>query len=436
MELATHGLSLTILEQAPRLGGRCYSFTDEETGDTVDNGQHVLLGAYHSLWRYLDLIGTRRFVHPEPALALPLFLPERGRGWFRIASLPAPFHLLAAMLRFGLVPFRDRWNMVKVGVALQNLDREPDDDLRGMSVEEWLIGLGQSEEARRCLWYPIAISVMNEQPRHASAHLFARVLRAAFLGRRSDSAMLIPEVGQTELYVAGAEQLLRRRGALVRTSAEVQSLLCSGGEISGVRLGDGSQVQSRFVLSTIPPAALSRILPSDLGQRLPFERLGEFGVSPIVSIHLWFDRHFMADRLIGLIGGTLQWIFNRRKIVSGGDENRAYISGVISGARDAVDLGKEELVALALRDLESIYPEARDARLLRSIVLKEKRATFAPRSDVEGLRPRADTPVKNFFLAGDWTETGLPATIEGAVISGFRAAELIMAASRGHQGQR
>lgn len=375
------------------------------------------------------MIGTRHLVKGEDSLDLPLFHPQKGRGHFRIANLPAPFHLVSGMMRFPYLSPRERWDLLNVGTELRRRNSE---DLAGesdISVEEWLARLGQSEEARRCLWYPIAISVMNESPSRASAALFARVLRAAFLGSRSDSAMLIPSVGQTELYVTAAEALLRKRGAVVRVSNEVASILISEGAAQGVRLADGSEIGTRYLLCTVPPFVLSRILPPAIRELPPFTRLDELGVSPIVSVHLWFAQDFMPDRFIGLIGGTLQWIFNRRRIIPAAAGGPAgYISGVISGAHATVDLPKERIVEMALRDLASIYPEARDATFLRSVVLKEKRATFSPGAAQEHLRPDAATPVRNFYLAGDWTNTGYPATIEGAVMSGFRAADLIIKA--------
>ena len=156
----------------------------------------------------------------------------------------------------------------------------------------------------------------------------------------------------------------------------------------------------------------------------PFADLSKFESSPIVSLHLWFDRDFMNVDYVGSIGRTLQWVFNRRRIV-GDSRSTGYISAVLSGAYAIVDEPKEKLILVALHELKDVFPAARQAKLIHSVVIKERRATFSATNEIEPFRPAPETQVRNFYLAGDWTNTGLPATIEGAVLSGFRAAELV-----------
>jgi zeta-carotene desaturase len=425
VELSRQGISVALYEQSPKLGGRCYSYPDETTGDIVDNGQHVLIGAYHSTLRYLELIGTRHFLNEVSGMKLPLYHPAKGFSEFRFPRLPRPFDLLVGIMSFSLLPLRDRWAMRNLSSALRAWDKNVELKLSGLTVEQWLTSLGQSDESKKCFWYPIAISIMNEHPRRASALLFARSLRAAFFGSKSDSALLISTVGQTELYVNGAVAFFQTKNANIHTGMEVEHILVEGNNAVGIMLKDGTRVASTCVVSAVPYFALEKILPDKVKEEQTFSRLRRIESSPIVSIHLWFDREFMRMEYCGLIESDLQWIFNRRKITNSDGQPGSYISAVISAAYDYVDRTKEELLALALRDLASVFPESSGATLVHAQVIKEKRATFSPINETESLRPSVKSSVGNFYLAGDWTNTGLPATIEGAVRSGFAVAELI-----------
>ncbi len=424
VELASKGAKVVLFEQAPKLGGRCYSYLDEKTGDVVDNGQHVLLGAYHNTLRYLDLIGTRSLLRVQPKLSLPFHHPEKGFASFEISSLPKPFHLTTGMLKFKLLSLRERQKLLNVGFELSCWNHKLEEKLSSLTIEQWLTGLGQSEEAKKNFWYPIAISVMNELPECASALLFARSLKAAFLGKKSDASVLIPTVGQTELYVNGAVEFLQKHNASIHTRSEVEAVEVEKSKVTGIRLKNGKVIKSKHVVGAVPHTALKKLIPAGFRNEPPFVHFSKFASSPIVSLHLWFDKDFMEMEFVGLIDHKLQWVFNRRKIM-GEEKKLSYISAVISGAYDVVDLTKEELVTLALKDLSEVFPESVKAKLVHSIVIKEKRATFSPTNEVEPFRPSSETPIKNFYLAGDWTNTGLPATIEGAVMSGFRTASLV-----------
>jgi hydroxysqualene dehydroxylase len=425
VELALSGVDVALFERSPKLGGRCYSYVDVKTGDVVDNGQHVLLGAYHNALRYLKLVGTREFLHEESGLVLPFHHPRKGRGLFESSSLPKPFHLTTGMLKFKLLSFRERQKLLKVGLELNRLNDALEKRLSSLTIEQWLTSLNQSDEAKRSLWYPIAISAMNELPHRASALLFALSLRAAFLGKKSDSGFLIPTIGQTDLYVAGAEKIFHKEKTKVFLNTEIQSLAIAGSRAVGLRLKGNKTVSANYVISAVPYYSLYNLLPQKLCKEKPFVDLHKFESSPIVSIHLWFDKDFMDVPYIGLIDRKVQWVFNRRKIMQKERQPTGYISTVISGAHDVVDLSKDDLVKIALCELNEVFPDSRHARLVHSIVIKEKRATFSPTNEVESLRPSVETSILNFFLAGDWTNTGLPPTIEGAVLSGFHAARLV-----------
>jgi len=287
--------------------------------------------------------------------------------------------------------------------------------------------LGQGERARQCLWYPLAIATLNEDPDLASAGLLAEVLKRAFFSRRSDSAFVYAKVGLSDLYCPGSVRMIESSGGLVETRAVVEMLeFGAEGRIERVRLRDGRRLQAANFIAAVPPAQLARLLPEGASADPFFAHLGKITSSPIVCAHAWFDREITAAPFVGFVGTATQWLFNKRQIFAeNGARANGYLSFVISGARRLVDAGNEELLDLVTGDLHAMIPASRDARLLKALVLKEKQATMAPSPECDRLRPGLATPIANFFLAGDWIQTGLPATIESAVTSGHAAAAAV-----------
>lgn len=422
--LVRNGARITLIERSQKLGGRCYSYRDRTTGDTIDNGQHVLLGAYHETLRYLSLIGTRDALHSRRDLILPIVDPERGRGVFRVPRLPRPLHLTVGMLKFRLLTLRERREVLRVGAVLSRWNSAVEEALADRTIDRWLTELGQSDPVKRIIWYPIAVSMMNELPDRASALLFGRSLRKTFFGRASDAAMLIPTIGQTELYVDGAFRMILANGSSVLLNEEVSSISTAGTTVNGIRLRRGHLVKTRAVISAVPQEAYPRLVPSNLRHLCGITDLHPWRTSPIVSVYLWFDREVMEGDFVGLTKGTAQWIFNRGAFMREERGPWHCLAAVISGAHEVVHLPQREIVKRVVRDIAAICPYARDAVLHHTVVIKEKRATFSPTPGTEAMRPPAESALKNLYLAGDWTQTGYPATIEGAVLSGFRAAEL------------
>ncbi len=421
VELVTKGAKVTLFEQSPKLGGRCYSYIDDTTGDVVDNGQHVLVGAYHHTLRYLEMIGTRSFLKEQSKLELPFFHPTKGFHTFKVSSLPKPFHLTSGMLQFSLLSFWERKRLLNVGLELQTWNKKKEEALKSLTIDQWLTSLKQSDDAKKCFWNPIAVSVMNELPEQASALLFARSIRATFLGKKSDSAILVPTIGQTELYVKGAEELLRKHKAEVFVNKGVERIVFDGNKVVGVEV-EGRVIKAHSVVSCVPYFALPALLGENVSKVPSLVHVGKFKSVPIVSLNCWFDREFMEYDFAGLIDMKLQWVFNRRRLMNETGKATSYICAVISGAYDSVGMSKDDLVQMALRDFHKAFSKSRDAKLVHSVVIKEKRATFSSSNEIEEFRPNTETSIKNFYLAGDWTNTGLPATIEGAVGSGFAVA--------------
>ncbi len=425
--LAERGFRVAVLEAKPALGGRAYSFADTETGDFVDNGQHVLMGCYVETFRFLERIGQGGQLVFQHDLAIEML--ERGgrAGVLKSARLPGPLHMTAALLRYGLLTPGERLSAIVAGLRMLRMHRRNRAHLRQITVKTLMDELRQGERARQCFWYPMAIATLNEDPQVASAALLAEVLQRAFFAQRSDSAYVYAKVGLSDLYCPASVRLIEASGGLVETRATVETLEFSAdGSIAGVRLRDGRRLRAANFIAAVPPAQLMRLLPEGAGADPFFAHLGEITSSPIICVHAWFDREITGSAFVGFVGTTTQWLFNKRRIFAeSGERANGYLSFVISGARKLVDADSEELLDIVIGDLNAMIPAARDARLLKALVLKEKAATMTPSPECDRLRPSLATPIANFFLAGDWIHTGLPATIESAVASGHAAAAAV-----------
>jgi squalene-associated FAD-dependent desaturase len=381
--------------------------------------------------RFLGTIGTRGLVRVQRLPRMRFHHPGRGFRTLRLPPLPAPLHLVAGLFFSSLVGMRDRLRLLRGGKALRNGEGDDLEHLRNMTVEEWLAQTEQSDETRRSFWEPLAIAIMNERCATASAEVFVRALRKAFLSGRRSAAFAIPTVGLSDLFAYPAIADVLAHGGNVRLDCGVAEVLMEGGKVSGVRLEDGTSIAAENVILALPPHRIPSLLPREALENPFFASIPELAVSPIISLHLWFKEDVMGgEDVVGVIGRTIQWVFNRRKLAppDANSPNLAggYLCAVISAAAQELDKSNEDLLSIAMSDLRSIFgqemPDAEDA-----VVVREKRATISCTPASEPLRPTQETPIPGLFLAGDWTATGYPATIEGAIISGEKCAGLIPA---------
>ena len=427
--LAERGVRVTVLEGKPALGGRAYSFEDPDTGDFVDNGQHVLMGCYNETLDFLKRIDANGQLVFHEDLEIEMLAGPGQSAVLKTARLPGPLHMTAALLGYKHLSFAQRMSVMRGGLRMLAM-RRFSDELRRLTVAQLMDRLGQSEHARRCFWYPLSIATLNDEPESSSAQQLAEVLKRAFFSRRRrDSAFVYSRVGLSDLYCTGATRLIERAGGAVLSHSIVEMLeLGARGGVASVRLRDGRQIEASDFISAVPAPQLLRFLPENAIADPFFSRLAGLSSSPIICVHVWLDREVTNSPFIGFIGTTTQWLFNKRQIFAQrGEAHPGYLSFVISGARKLVDRSNQEILDIVINDLHAMIPASREAKVVKSLVLKEKNATMAPDLRSHELRPTAKTPVANFFLAGDWIQTGLPATIESAVISGRAAAAAVLA---------
>ncbi len=417
--LAEAGRRVLVLEAGPALGGRARSFIDRTTRDAVDNGQHALMGCYTEFLALLERIGRRdALTIGEPRI--PFWSEEHGLRDFACPAIPAPLHFAAGLLRYRQLPFRDRVSIARAGRKL----------VRGVpdhwTVDHWLDEAHQGRAARDRFWDPVIRATLNADPAGSSAALLATVVQRALLGSYEDSCFLLPALPLSDLYAEPARKFIEERGGEVRCRSAADAILTEP------RLAvhtQGETLPAAAVVVAVPPAALARMEPATLH---PASALAQS--TPIVSGTLWVDRVASNEipPFLGLIDRETQWLFrvdrlHRDRAVradAGVDGER--IACVRSGADDWSDLPRKEVARRMWQDVQEALPSLRGAKLLHSLVVKEVSATLAPEPALQPLRPGAATPIPDVWLAGDWTDTGLPATLEGAAQSGHVAARRIL----------
>ena len=422
VRLARGGARVTLLERRPFLGGRAYSFTDPASGDVIDNGPHALMGAYTAALDFLAEIGSASKLAFQPRLHVTLADPALGLGAVAAPRVPGPLQAPAALLRYRLLSPGDRLRLL---VGAVRLAARPVASLREHTVAAALTMAGQSAAACARFWHPLAIATLNEAPEVAAAAPFAAVLRKAFFAGARAARFAVPRVPLSELYTADAQRALERAGGTVVTGAAVATLALDPGGVEAVVLRDGTRVEADAVVLAVPVAALLRLLPPALRDVEPFRALAGVATSPIVSVHLWLDRAVgWGAPFLGLLGGRAQWLFDCGPATGG-----HRLASVTSGARFWDAASDDEIAAEVLADATAVLPALRAARVPRTLVVRERHATLSLTPAADAVRPGVETPVANLFLAGDWIQTGLPATIEGAVIAGRAAADRALLAA-------
>jgi hydroxysqualene dehydroxylase len=418
--LSEQGASVLLLERRNFLGGRAYSFLDPLTGDVVDNGQHLFMGCYERTIAFLEKIGCLDRLSFQDKPRVDFLDRENGFTSFECPRLPAPLYAVAGLLRLKGLTMGDKLRAYKVGRAIKKIGKRDQNDL---TVSDWLDRLDQSQRIKERFWNPMAIATLNESPEIASAAMLKVVLKEAFGKGIKNAAIGISRVGLSDLYTEGAQEFIEARGGEVRTGAQVARLIVERGRAAAVELKDGERIEADYFISAVPHSAFLQMISDEL-RTGEFMQLASLESSPIVSINLWFDRPAIDREFVGLIGAQSQWIFNKDLIVK--PNRRAnQIAVIISAARKFVDYTKEQLVEMALAELNDLLPETRFAKLRHSRIVKEREATLSHTVESDRIRPGPRTKARNLILAGDWTATGLPATIESAVVSGEMAARIV-----------
>ena len=412
------GFEVSLFEKKPVLGGRTYSFRDKKTGDWVDNGQHLLIGAYHETLKLLGNIGATRHLKIPQKTEVALISDQNKPLTFTLPRLPVPFNLMVSFLRMNCFTWSDRFHFLKMGLELHKT--APSE-----TVLEWLKRHKQSGKAICNFWEPLTYATLNDDPSVAEAAMLKVVLTKGFLSSPADSRMVLAVSHLNDLLAKPALTYLTLRGQKIKTGVGITKIHLLDGKVQGVELEDGEMIKSDIYISAVPFASLLRLIPEGFIDSIPyFGNLKKLSSAPIVSINLWFDRDVIPHDFVGAAGKKVHWYFNKNRIY-GKDESPFHVMGVISGAYNLNDSSKEEIQKIVLAEMKELFPKMQEAILVHSLINKEREATLSPKVGSDECRPTQQSPFENFFVIGDWTNTGLPATIESAVVSAKLAVNLI-----------
>ena len=420
VRLVEGGARVLVVEERRRLGGRATAFADPATGEVVDNGQHALFGCYHETFDFLRTIGAADGVALDERLEIEVIDAGGRRSRLSTPAWPPPLHLVGGLLKWSALDLSDRVAALRMGVTLRRLKRGAADwsGLATRTAAEWLVDERQTPRIIELLWEPLVVAAINQQPEATAAEPFVRVLTRMVNGTRRDAAIGLPRVPLDALYAEPARRWLESRGSAIR--AGTGATLLAGDRAVGVDL-KGERVEAGAVISSVPWFSFGAFAGDVAALAATARDAAAMVASPIVTVNLWYDCTVTDTAFVGLPGRTFQWVFDKGRIFGAG---ASHLSLVSSGADAVVGLSNDALSALAEREVADALPAARAARVVRSTVVREKRATFSL-APGQPPRPGAESPVRGFYLAGDWTDTGLPATIEGAVQSGHVAAALV-----------
>ncbi len=418
--LADAGYRVQLLERRPYLGGRASSYEHPGTGEVIDNCQHVLIGRCTSLidlYRRLDVLHAIRWYDRFT------FLTRDGKASIiEPGSLPAPLHSSLAFLRAPAFSLADKFSIAR-GLSYFFRGLPPDS---GEAFAQWLKRHHQTPRSIERFWKPVLVSALNEDLDRISVHYAAKVFRESFLLSPESGRMGIPSIPLSELYNR-AIGYIESRGGQVHLRASVESVARTddGWQVSAA----GQAFASDAVVLALPfegMAALLPTLPHNAAAEELASHLAQFEHSPITGIHLWLDREVTRLEHAVLLDTTIQWMFNKSLLQPAHRGAEAsYLELVVSASRSLVPMSRQQIIDLALRELALFFPAVTSANLLKAAVVKEVRATYSVRPGLDRRRPTAASPWPGIFLAGDWTATGWPATMEGATRSGYLAAEAV-----------
>ncbi len=405
--LSAKNIEVTLIESSSKLGGRTYSFTDKQTETEIDNGQHILMGCYKETLTFLNLIGAKNNFDYQNNLYVKFI--DRNKKQFQINASTSfyPFNLLFAIKKYYALDFNDKISFILLLLKLPLISRN---SLRKISVEQWLKREKQSSNTINSFWEILCIGALNTSLAEASALVFYDILMQVFFNGNFAATIVLPKYGLNESIINPASSFILKNGGKIIFSETIKEVVVNNQKIVAIKSVKNLYENFDFVISAIPLYALEKIISKEI-----LEIDLELNYSTIINIHIWLNENNLLEKFYGLLNSPLHWVFIKGK----------HINIVISYADYLADKSKEEILNFVLEELVK-YTSVKREDIEHYKVIKEKRATFVPDIATLEKRPNSKTSYKNLFLSGDWTNTGLPSTIESAVKSGRIAAELVL----------
>ncbi len=405
--LSSRGKKVELIEASQKLGGRAYSFKDKTTDTVIDNGQHILMGCYRETIDFFRLIGAEENLVFQDKLEVNFVLPHYHIVPLRSAPGFYPLNLAAGLLGYKAITAGERLRLLKFFIMLP---LQADNDLRKMSVYEWLQREEQNENIIKAFWEILTVGALNTSIYKASAKVLKDILFEIFFRGNRASTIVLPKMGLSETYCNQAKEYIKAREGHISTGEQVIKLLTRDGRIRTIITNKRVLKNFKSVIAAVPFHGLKRFIPAD-------NMISDPGLkySSILNVHIWLKCNRLKQRFYGLINSQIHWIFN----------HGTHLTIVRSDADNLMDKSREEIFEIVKKELfRYFFIEGEDIKDYR--IIKEKRATFIPSNDILRKRPGAVTNLSNLLLAGDWTDTDLPSTIESAVKSGRTAAEHLL----------
>jgi hydroxysqualene dehydroxylase len=415
--LSEKGFNVRIYEASPKWGGRTYSYYDSERNIYIDNGQHILAGWYENTFEYLKIIGTYEKLKQNKCLNLVFYDREKKRYELKCSNLPGVYSLLSGILKFKGFNLNDKIKFFKI----KSLLKYSDDYLVNINTAELLDELHQTDKLKKYFWYPFIFAAFNTVPENVSGDLFVKLIKKG-TELKKNMSIILSDCNLNELFINSAVDYLKKNSVQLEAGMGVKKINISGNNVQDIEFASGEKAFADYYISAIPYFSIENIVDKNNYSEY-FYNAGKLKSSTIISVHLFFEKDIKlksGDEMIGLINSVVQWIFVRSK---------KHLCLVISGAdfieNNLTEKTNEEIFNLCLGDLKYCLDEFSKNEITGYKVIKEKRATFIPCAGSEKCRMEQKSNITNLFIAGDWTDTGYPATIEGAVKSAKICADLI-----------
>lgn len=427
INLTQAGFDVEIFESKNFPGGRVYSLFDEISKEEYDNGQHLLSGAYKSFLWLLELLGTDNLIRKQKNLKVTFSYPDGERDILDTASFNGKLGFLAGLSGLKKLSISSKFHILTFLLKLLfNTINQYD-----YTVRDFLKKNNQTDESIKKFWEPLTLATLNADVLTAPAGLLVVVLKKAFFSDKNSSTLIFPAAGLSDLLAPFNDWFLKK-GGKIHFGKSVREIIVKDDTAISIKTKDDEIHNADFFISTVQPNALAKIIKNSDIDSLQFDYLRNFEFSSIISIYLWLDKELPDIDFSSLIGAKTQWLFNRRLIMAKSSDYRykGYIALTISAGNELSDMNSDELINLCFEEVKLYFPKLREARILHKKVIKDKFATVKLTKDNIKFRPKEKTYIKNLFLAGDWTDTKFPATIEGAAISGKKASEAIIEACK------
>ena len=430
--LAEAGWRVRLFEQRPFLGGRATSYWLPD-GEHVDNCQHVTFGCCTNLDDFYRRVGVQDKIKFFDRLVLRD--PQGRQGSLQAGMFPAPLHMIGSFLTFAPLSAKDK---ISIGRAMFTIyrahGRPPEVEAETpLSMLGWLKQQRQTPGAIERFWRVVLVSALSEELDRIDAKYGIDVFWKSVLMNRTGYRMGVPSVELGVLYEA-CKICIEKEGGEVNLRRPLRGLRFAGNTLAAAVFDEGKEETADAFVVALPHDSLDELLPEEMKAAHPALRnIAKIKDAPITGVHLWFDREVMSEPFLTLLDTTTQWVFNKSALYGTPNglpkQNGQYLQLVISASYELLQKPRQEIIDICLAELRQALPAAKKAKLIKATVVKEAAATFSPEPGVDRWRPKQETPISSLFLAGDWTDTGWPSTMEGAVRSGYLAAEAVLRVS-------